>query len=56
MRLHVRNLYIAQEKRKCGIIERENYNKAKTESSKQPQCPLEKEKAIKAVLRYFGMI
>ena len=56
MGLHVSNLYIAQVKRKCGIIERENYNKAKTESSKQPQCPLEKEKAIKAALRYFGMI
>ena len=56
MGLHVSNLYIAQVKRKCGIIERENYNKAKTESSKQPQCPLEKEKAIKAALRYFRMI
>ena len=56
MGLHVSNLYIAQVKRKCGIIERDNYNKAKTENSKQPQCPLEKEKAIKAALRYFGMI
>lgn len=54
--LHVSNLYIAQVKRKCGIIERDNYNKAKTENSKQPQCPLEKEKAIKAALRYFRMI
>ena len=49
--LHVSNLYIAQVKRKCGIIERDNYNKAKTENSK-----LEKEKAIKAALRYFRMI
>ena len=56
MGLHVSNLYIAQVKQKCGIIERDNYNKAKTENSKQPQCPLEKEKAIKAALRYFGMI
>lgn len=56
MGLDVSNLYIAQVKRKCGIIERDNYNKAKTENSKQPQCPLEKEKAIKAALRYFRMI
>lgn len=56
MGLHVSNLYITQVKRKCGIIERENYNKAKTDSSEQPQCPLEKEKAIKAALRYFGII
>ncbi len=56
MGLKVSSLYIAQVKQKCGIIERENYNKAKTESSKQPQCPLEKEKAIKAALRYFRMI
>lgn len=54
--LKVSNLYIAQVKRKCGIIERDNYNEAKTENSKQPQCPLEKEKAIKAALRYFRMI
>ena len=54
--LKVSNLYIAQVKQKCGIIERGNYNKAKTESPKQPQCPPEKEKAIKAALRYFKMI
>ena len=47
---------IAHIKQNCGIIERENYNKAKTESSKQPQCPLEKEKVIKTALRYFRMI
>ena len=56
MGLHVSNLYIAQVKRKCGIIERENYNKAKTESFKQPQCPLEKEEAIMAALKYFRMV
>lgn len=50
------SLYIAQIKQKCGIIERENCNMTKTEGSKQPQCPLEKEKAIKAALRYFRMI
>jgi 23S rRNA (uracil1939-C5)-methyltransferase len=54
--LKVSNLYIAQVKRKCDIIERDNYNKAKTENSKQLQCPLEKEKAIKAALRFFRMI
>lgn len=40
--LQVSNLYIAQVKRECGIIERENYNKAKSEDSRQPQCPEEK--------------
>ena len=41
--MKVSHLYIAQVKRKCGIIERENYNKPKSESAKQPQCPPEKE-------------
>ena len=54
--LKVSNLYIAQVKQKCGIIERENYNKPKFENAKQPQCPLEKEKAITEALRHFGMI
>ena len=54
--LKVSNLYIAQVKHKCGIIERENYNKAKSEDAKQPQCPPEKEKAIMEALRHFGMI
>ena len=54
--LKVSNLYIAQVKQKCGIIERENYNKPKSEDAKQPQCPLEKEEAIKEALRHFGMI
>ena len=54
--LKVSNLYIAQVKQKCGIIERENYNKPKSEDAKQPQCPMEKENAIKAALRHFGMI
>ena len=44
--LKVSSLYIAQVKQKCGIIERENYNKPKSKNAKQPQCPLEKEKAI----------
>lgn len=54
--LKVSSLYIAQVKQKCGIIERENYNKPKSEDAKQPQCPPDKEKAIKEALRHFGMI
>ncbi len=54
--LKVSSLYIAQVKQKCGIIERENYNKPKSEDAKQPQCPPEKEKAIKEALTHFGMI
>lgn len=54
--LQVSNLYIAQVKRKCGIIERVNYNLPKSEDSRQPKCPLEKEKAIRAALEYFKMI
>lgn len=54
--LKVSNLYIAQVKQKYGIIERENYNKTKSEEFKQPQCPKEKEDAIKDALEYFGMI
>ena len=54
--LKVSRLYIAQVKQKCGIIERENYNKPKSENAKQLQCPPEKEKAIKEALHHFGMI
>jgi len=54
--LKVRSFYIAQVKQKCGIIERENYNKPKSEDAKQPQCPPDKEKAIKEALKHFGMI
>ena len=50
------SLYIAQVKQQCGIIERENYNKPKSEDAKQPQCPPDKEKAIKEALQHFGMI
>lgn len=52
----VSNLYIAQVKEKCGIKERENYNKPKKEDLKQPICPIEKEDAIKDAFRYFQMI
>ena len=54
--LKVSNLYIAQVKQKHGIIERENYNKAKNENAKQPQCPKEKEDAIVEALKHFQMI
>jgi len=54
--LSVSSLYIAQVKQKCGIIERENYNKPKLADTKQPQCPPEKEKAIRAALEHFGMV
>ena len=53
--MKVTNLYIAQVKKKCGIIERENYNKPKSEDEMQPQCPKDKEKAIEDALRYFQM-
>ena len=52
----VSNLYISQVKRKCGIEVGENYNLPKSEDSRQPQCPEEKEKAIKDALEHFGMI
>ena len=54
--LKVSNLYIAQVKQKYGIIERENYHKAKNENAKQPQCPKEKEYAIVEALKHFKMI
>ncbi len=53
---HVTNLNIAQVKQKHGIIERENYNKPKSEDSKQPGCPEEKVKAIEDAMRHFQMI
>ena len=54
--LKVSNLYISQIKRKCGIEEGKNYNLPKSEDSRQPQCPPEKEKAIREAFKYFGMI
>lgn len=54
--LKVSNLYIAQIKQKCGIIERANYNLPKSENSRQPKCPPEKEKAIREALEHFQMI
>lgn len=54
--LKVSNLYIAQVKQKCGIIERANYNLPKSENSRQPKCPPEKEAAIREALEHFQMI
>ena len=54
--LKVSNLYISQIKRKCGIEVGKNYNLPKSEDSRQPQCPPEKEKAIRESFNYFGMI
>ena len=69
--LRVTNLYIAQVKRKCGIIERENYNKSKSEVAKQTQCPPDQQSgryhqlcngrvwtanAFRDALEYFGMV
>ena len=52
----VTNLYIAQVKRKHGIIEHENYNQTGNGNGKVPQCPPDKEKAIEAALKHFQMI
>ena len=54
--MKVSNLYIAQVKAKYGIIERENYNKPKSDDSRQPKCPKEKEEAIVEALKAFKMI
>ena len=61
--LAVSSLYIAQVKQKYGIIERENYNKPKSEDARQPNMPNgtpcvpeDKEKAIVDALRHFQMI
>lgn len=54
--LKVNSLYIAQVKEKCGIIERVNYNLPKSENSRQPKCPPDKEVAIRDALEHFCMI
>ena len=54
--MKVSNLYIAQVKAKYGIIERENYNKPKSDDARQPKCPKEKEEAIVEALKAFKMI
>ena len=54
--LRVSSLYISQVKQKCGLEVRENHHKAKSENTKQPQCPKEKEDAIVEALKHFQMI
>ena len=54
--MKVSDLYIAQVKAKYGIIECENYNEAKSDDARQPQCPKEKEKAIEVAFEHFKMI
>ena len=54
--MKVSNLYISQIKKKCGIKVGKNYNMPKTDDSKQPQCPEEKEKAIVEALEHFNMV
>ena len=54
--MKVSNLYIAQVKRKCGLELAENFNLPKSEDSRQPQCPKEKEEAIMEALKEFQMI
>ena len=54
--LKVSSLYISQIKQKCGLEVRENHHKAKSENTKQPHCPKEKEDAIVEALKHFQMI
>ena len=53
---HVSHLNIAKTKRKCGIIERQDFNLPKCEDSRSPETPKEKEKAIIEAFRHFQMI
>jgi 23S rRNA (uracil1939-C5)-methyltransferase len=55
-RFHVTHLNIAKTKRKCGIIERVNYNLPKSENSRSPETSKEKEEAIIEAFRHFQMI
>ena len=54
--LKVSSLYIAQIKKKCGLDVGENFNPAKSEKARQPQCTPEKEDAIMQAFRHFGII
>ena len=54
--LKVSSLYIAQIKKKCGLDVGENFNLAKSENTRQPQCTPEKEDAIMQAFRHFGII
>ena len=53
---HVTHLNIAKTKRKCGIIERQNYNLPKSEDSRSPETPKEKEEAIIEAFKAYHML
>lgn len=53
--MKVSNLYISQIKKKCIIEVGKNYNLPKNEDSKQPQCLVDKERAIVETLKHFKM-
>ena len=53
---HVSHLNIAKKKRKCGIIERQNYNLPKNKDSRSPETPKEKEEAIIDALNHFKIV
>ena len=53
---HVTHLNIAKTKQKCGIIERQNYNLPKSENSRSPDTPKEKEEAIIDAFLHFKMM
>ena len=54
--LKVSSLYISQIKRKCGLEVGQNYNLSKKEDAKVPQCPPEKESAIREALKFYNLI
>ena len=53
--LKVSSLYISQIKRKCGLGVGDSYNLPKSENARVPQCPQDKENAIRAALKHFAM-
>lgn len=52
----VSTLYISQVKRKCGLDVGKNSNISKKDEYNVPKCPEDKERAIRAALKCFGMI
>ena len=54
--LKVSSMYISQIKRKCGLEVGQNYNLSKKEDAKVPQCPPEKESAIREALKFYNLI
>ena len=53
---HVTHLNVAKSKRKCRIIEMENYNHPKSEDSRLPKTPKEKKETIMEAFKHFQMI